>query len=252
MRRLPFSPFCRPGRVCLLGLLCLLWAVAPARAGVLGDDINEDEAHDYNGMPRWRLGLETGYSQWIYNPDSLYPSYERYINSVETGWDVSAQAAWFPWAKGGIGAEWIWFLSRSRQNGVRVDSAGSTYDLRDRVSAVYYGPVFLSRVRFGRFGLLVGAFGAGLLDFHYDWTANGRASRVEARTFAVVPQVGWEYSFYRLVSFGVNARAVLADLKEYTFNGKKVTLKQPDDPHYWSVIGLTRFELNAGIRFGLD
>jgi hypothetical protein len=218
---------------------------------VLGDDSNEDEAHDYNGMPRWRLSLETGYSQWIYNPDSLYPSYERYINILEKGWDVSAQAAWFPWAKGGMGAEWIWFLSKARRNGVRVDSA-TAYDLRDRVSAVYYGPVFLSRLRFGRFGLLVGAFGAGLLDFHYAWTANGRPYVVEARTFAVVPEVGWEYSFYRLVSFGINGRAVLADLKDYTFNGEKVSLKQPDDPHYWNVIGLTRFELNAGVRFGLD
>jgi hypothetical protein len=233
-------------------LVCLVAIWIPARAGVLGDDANEDEAHDYNGMPRWRLALETGYSQWLYNPDSLTSSYERYLNTLESGWDFSAQAAWFPWPRGGIGAEWIWFLSKTQRDGVRVDSSGPTYDLRDRVSAIYYGPVFLSRVHFGRFGLLVGAFGAGLLDFHYDWTANGKPYRVEARTFAVVPEVGWEYACYRLVSVGINARAVLADLKSYTLNGKKVSIKQPDDPHSWNNIGLTRFELNAGIRFGLD
>lgn len=236
----------------LLCLVCLAAICVPARAGVLGDDINEDEAHDYNGMPRWRLALETGYSQWIYNPDSLTSSYERYLNTLESGWDFSAQAAWFPWPRGGIGAEWIWFLSKTQRDGVRVDSARPAYDLRDRVSAIYYGPVFLSRAHFGRFGLLVGAFGAGLLDFNYDWTANGKPYRVEARTFAVVPEVGWEYACYRLVSVGINARAVLADLKSYTLNGKKVSIKQPDDPHYWNNIGLTRFELNAGIRFGLD
>lgn len=237
-------------RLALL-LVCLLGFHPRAEAGILGDEANEEESYDYKGLPAWRLSLEGGYSQWIFNPDSLYPSYERYINTLETGWDLSAQAAWFPWSKGGIGAEWIWFLSKAQRNGVRVDPS-TAVDFRDRVSEVYYGPVFLSRLRFGRFGLLVGGFGAGLLDFHYVWTANGKLSVVEAHTIAVVPEVGWEYSFYRLVSFGINARAVLADLNEYTYNGKKVKLKQPDDPHYWANIGLTRFEINAGFRFGLD
>jgi hypothetical protein len=220
--------------------------------GVLGDDFNEEESHDYRGLPRLRLALDGGYTQWIYNPDSLAPAYERYINTLESGWNVSAQAAWFPWAKGGIGAEWIWFLSKARRNQVQVDRSGATFDLRDRVSEVYYGPVFLSRLHFGRFGLLVGAFGAGWLDFHYTWFANGQKFVVDAHTFAVVPEVGWEWSFYRLFSVGLNARAVLADLKEYTFNGKRVSLKQPEDPHYWNVIGLSRFEVDAGVRFGLD
>ena len=239
-------------RSCLRPIFLLL-ALGPAWAGtVLGDDINDDEAHDYNGMPRMRLALETGYSQWIFNPGGLTPSYERYINTLETGWDYSAQAAWFPWAKGGIGAEWIWFLSKAEGDGVLIDTVGTRRNLRERASAVYYGPVFLSRVRVGRFGLLVGAFGAGLLDFRDAWTSDGVRNVVEARTLAVVPQVGWEYSFYRLVGMGINARAVLADLKEYTFNGKRVKIEQPDDPHSWSSIGLSRFELNAGFRFGLD
>lgn len=238
-------------RPAALLFLCL-FAFVPARAGVLGDDVNEDEDHDYNGMPSWRLALETGYSQWIYNPSGLTPAYERYINRLETGWDFAAQAAWFPWTKGGIGLEWIWFLSKTEGNAVPVDTAGTLLDLRERVSAVYYGPVFLSRVKCGRFGLLVGAFGAGLLDFRDAWFANGNRNVVDAATLAVVPEVGWEYSFYRLVSMGINARAVLADLQEYTYNGKKIKIKQPDDPHSWSSIGLSRFELNVGFRFGMD
>jgi hypothetical protein len=235
-----------------LFLCCLFLACAAARAGVLGDDANEDEAHDYNGMPRMRFALETGYSQWIYNPDSITSSYDRYLNTLESGWDISAQAAWFPWAKGGIGAEWIWFLSKARRNGVIVDAGDAPVDLRERASGVYYGPVFLSRMRFGRFGLLVGGFGAGLLDFSDGWFTNGRYTLVEAHTLAFVPQVGWDYSIYRLVSIGINVRAVLADIGEYTYNGEKVKLQQPDDPHAWNSIELTRFEINAGFRFGLD
>ncbi len=238
-------------RIAILFTLLLL-AFTGARAGsVLGDDFNEDESHDYNGMPVMRLALETGYSQWIYNPTGLTPSYERYINTLETGWDFAAQTAWFPWAKGGVGVEWIWFLSKSRRDGVIVDTLGTQVDLSDRVSTVYYGPTFLSRLQFGRFGLIVGGFGAGLVDFHYTWYANGRRSVVDATTYGFVPQVGWEYSFYRLVSMGINARALISDMDDYTYNGKKVTIKQPDDPHYWRFIGLSRFELNAGIRFGL-
>jgi hypothetical protein len=233
-------------------LLLLLWLAAPARAGsVLGDDFNEDEDHDYNGMPTLRLALETGYSRWMYNPDGITGSYDRYLNQIESGWNFASQASWFPWAKGGIGADWIWFLSKADQDGVRMDSTGAPHSLRDRASYVYYGPTFLSRMQFGRFGLIVGAFGGGLLDVHYAWLDNGKPNSVRARTFAVVPQVGWEYSFYRLVSMGVNARAVIANVKKYTLNGKKVTIQQPDDPHYWNNITMTRFELDAGLRFGL-
>jgi hypothetical protein len=236
-----------------LFLCCLFSVCASARAGgVFGDDTNEDEAHDYGGMPRLRFAIETGYSQWIYNPDSITSSYDDYLNTLESGWDISAQAAWFPWAKGGIGAEWIWFLSKAHQSGVKVDESGTPVNLSERVSSVYYGPVFLSRMRFGRFGQIVGGFGAGLLDFRDGWYANGRFTLVEARTIAFVPQVGWDYSFYRLVSVGINARAVLADIGEYTYNGKQVKLEQPEDPHSWNSIGLTRFEINAGFRFGLD
>jgi hypothetical protein len=239
-------------RVYGLVALCLAALSIPSRAGsVLGDDFNEDEDHDYNGMPSYRGVLETGYSQWMYNPDSLYKSYERYLNTLETGWDFSAQVAWFPWAKGGIGFDWIWFLSKAERNQVQVDTVGHMYDFRDRVSIVYYGPTFLSRLQFGRFGLLVGAFGAGYLDYTHIRYTNGKRSVVDAQTWALVPEVGWEYSFYRLVSFGINARAVIADIGSYSFNGKKVRLDQPDDPTHWYFIGLTRFELNGGIRFGL-
>lgn len=236
-----------------LFLCSLLFAFSAPKAGsVLGDDSNEDDAHDYSGMPRMRFAVESGFSQWIFNPDSISRSYDKYLNTLETGWDISAQAAWFPWAKGGIGAEWIWFLSKAHRNGVTFQNGGAGVNLNERVSSVYYGPVFLSRIRFGRFGLLVGGFGAGFLDFRDGWYANGKYYLVEANTFAFVPQVGWDYAFYRLVSVGINARAVLADINDYTYNGKKVELQQPDDPHSWSSISLTRFEINAGLRFGLD
>jgi len=234
-------------------LLFACLAALPVRADdVLGDDVNEEESHDYNGMPKLRLSLETGYSQWMYNPDSLSSDYHDYLNGLESGWDFAAQAAWFPWPKGGIGADWIWFLSKAQKDGVATSNASpALHDMRDRVSIVYYGATFMSRLHFGRFGLLVGGFGGGPIYMNYTWTDNGVPNVVKAQTYAAVATVGWDYSFYRLVSFGINARALLSNLKEYTFNGKKVSIKQPDDPHSWANISLTRFELNAGIRFGL-
>lgn len=237
----------------LLALATLLAAARPARAlDVLGDDFNEDESHDYNGLPRLRLSMETGYSQWMYNPDSLAPAYDKYLNTLESGWNFAADVAWFPWPKGGIGASWIWFLSKSQRNGVQTDKTNTLpHNLRDRASFVYYGPTFMSRLQYGRFGMLVGSFGAGLLMMHYTWLDNGLDNVVKAKTYAAVANLGWEYSVYRLVSFGINARGLLSNLREYTYNGRKVSVKQPDDPHYWSNISLTRFELDAGIRFGL-
>src|SRR5688572_5742102 len=69
------------------------------RAGsVLGDDFSQEESHDYGGMPKLRLNLETGYSQWIYNPDSLSPAYDKYLNNLESGWNFAADFVYFPWA----------------------------------------------------------------------------------------------------------------------------------------------------------
>jgi len=236
----------------LVFLLSALWALPVRADDILGDDINEEESHDYNGMPKLRLSLETGYSQWMYNPDSISPDYEKFLNSLESGWDFSAQVAWFPWPKGGIGAEWIWFLSKAQGDNILLDTTSRVrHSMRDRASFIYYGPTFLSRLQFGRFGLIVAGFGAGFLFVNDSWTDNGQANVVKAKTYAAVADVGWDYSVYRLISFGINGRALLSNLREYTFNGEKVSIKQPDDPHYWSNITLTRFELNAGIRFGL-
>ncbi|MDB5051319.1 MAG: hypothetical protein JWO30_4390 [Fibrobacteres bacterium] len=229
-----------------------LWALPVRADDILGDDINEEESHDYNGMPKLRLSLETGYSQWMYNPDNITSDYDGFLNSLESGWNTAAEVAWFPWPKGGIGANWIWFLSKAKGNNLLLDTtSGVHHNMSERASFVYYGPTFLSRLQFGRFGLIVAGFGGGLLYMNDTWTDNGKEAVVKATTYAAVANVGWDYSFYRLVSFGINGRALLSNLKEYTYNGRKVSIKQPDDPHYWANISLTRFELDAGIRFGL-
>ena len=243
-----------PGRVLVLSILFTACAFSPLRAGsVLGDDFNQEEEHDYNGMPKWRLLLETGYSQWMYNPDSLAGEYDAYLNEVESGWSHVAEVAYFPWPKGGVGMTWIWFLSKAQDDAVAVDSrlAASPHRLSDRISVIYYGPNFLSRLQFGRFGLLVGGFSAGWLEMHYRMIDDGVPNLVKAASPAVAVSVGWEYAFYRLVSFGLNGRFLMSNITEYTYNGEKVKIELPDDPNAWNDISMTRVELTAGVRFGL-
>lgn len=233
--------------------LLLAAAAPPARAGsVLGDDFNQEETHEYGGLPKLRLNLETGYSQWMYNPDSLAPAYEKYLNSLETGWNMAADIVYFPWAKGGIGVMWIWFLSKAENPDLRVDSAEATgHDMRDRASFVYYGPTFMSRLRLGNNGLLVGSFSAGWMDIHYTTSRDGALGESKAGKLAVVANVGWEYSVYRLVSLGINGRVLLCHMDDYTYNGKKVRINDKNAPQAWRNIGMSRFEIDFGIRFGL-
>jgi hypothetical protein len=250
MSHSPFRPRSLPA---LLFAFATILAVAPLRAGsVLGDDFNQDESHDYNGMPKLRLNLETGYSQWMYNPDSLSPDYDEYLNTLESGWNTAVDVAWFPWAKGGIGLTWIWFLSKAHETGVVTDTTSKAgHEIRERASFVYYGPTFLSRLQFGRFGLIVGSFSAGWMDIRDDWTDNGAINKVKAGEVAVVVNVGWEYSMYRLVSLGVNGRVLLCNVTQYTYNGEKVNVNDDDAPEHWGNISMNRFELDFGIRFGL-
>jgi hypothetical protein len=231
-------------------LILLALCASPSRAGsVLGDDFNQDEDHDYNGMPKLRIALGIGYSHWFHDPDFLYAAYERYLQKIENGSTYSAQAVWFPWAQGGLGGEWIWFLSKSTGEGVRLKEGDTGHSLRDRASFVYYGPTFMSRVQFGRFGMLTAAFGAGILFADYSFSVDGNSGWQSGRNYALVPQVGWEYSFYRLLSMGINARGILSNLTEYTQNGEKVTLKQTED--FRPQINMYRFEVNAAVIFGL-
>lgn len=241
-------------RSALPTLLFLLLAAAaiPARAGsVLGDDFNQDEDHDYNGMPKLRLAFGGGFSHWFHDPDSLYGPYERYMQKIENGTALSAQAVWFPWAQGGIGAEWIWFISRTKGMGIRLREGDAGHDLRDRASFVYYGPTFMSRLQFGRFGMLTGAFGAGMLFMRYTYRLDGQAGVQTGSTYAFVPQVGWEYSFYRLLSMGINVRGLMANLTEYEQNGQKVVLTQPIDETWTYQIKMSRIEVIATLVFGL-
>jgi hypothetical protein len=234
-------------------ILLVLATAASVRAGsVLGDDFNQEETHDYGGLPKLRLNLEAGYSQWMYNPDSLSPSYEKYLNSLETGWNMAADIVYFPWAKGGIGMMWIWFLSKTENPDLHLDSTDAAgHVVSDRASFVYYGPTFMSRLRLGRNGLLVGSFSAGWMDILYTMSRDGALGEVKAGKLAVVANVGWEYSVYRLVSIGINGRMLLCNLDDYTFNGKKVDINDKSAPEGWRNIGMSRFEIDLGIRFGL-
>ncbi|MDB5103508.1 MAG: hypothetical protein JWP91_1197 [Fibrobacteres bacterium] len=250
MRAFKAAKACK-GTIALI-FLAMLLAFRPGHAGsVLGDDFNQDESHDYNGMPKLRLNLETGYSQWMYNPDSLTSDHDRYLNTMESGWNIAADVAWFPWDKGGLGLTWIWFLSKSDAGNVKMDSAGPGHKMRERASFVYYGPTFLSRMQFGRFGLIVGSFSAGWLDIRDYWTDNGAVNDVKAGEVAVVANVGWEYAFYRLVSLGVNGRVLLCNVTKYTYNGVKINVNDDAGPDQWGNISMNRFELDFGIRFGL-
>jgi hypothetical protein len=248
MSDFPFRP-----RLAAFAVLLLILSAAPLHAGsVLGDDFNEEESHDYTGLPRWRLNLESGYSQWMYNPDSLTHSYERYLNTLESGMNLAADLVWFPWDKGGVGLTWIWFLSKASQNDVQTDSGAiARHRLSDRASFVFYGPIFMSRLQAGRFGLLVGSVSGGWMDIHYTFSRDGIPNNVKAGAFAVVANVGWEYAVYRLVSFGLNGRVVLCNVHKYTYNGKSIDINDTGGPEQWRNIGMSRFELDAGIRFGL-
>lgn len=232
--------------------LGLFQAASPSHASVMGDDFNTDESEDYSGLPKLRLALETGYSRWLYSPDGISKDYDDYLSNVQSGWNYAAELAYFPWAKGGFGMNWIWFLSKAHEKGIIMDTASNVpHELRERVSFLYFGPTFLTRLQYGRFGLIVVGFGAGWLTAHDSWTDNGTINVVEASNFAVATNIGWDYSLYRFVSIGINGRFILSNVREYTYNGRKVTLTQPDEAHHWVNIPLHRLEINAGIRFGL-
>ncbi len=236
----------------IFAALPLLFALPASAGSVLGEDFNEDDAHDYKGLPDFRLSIEGGFSQWMIDPDSVSAEYKTYDDDLKRGWDGTAELDYFPWPKGGIGFTWIWFLSRaSATNITHWENEQVVHDFKDRASFVYIGPTFLSRLRLGRKGMLVAGFGGGYLDVSDNWTDNTVVNKVTAHNFALMAEVGWDREIHRYLAIGINGRFVFSNLRDYTYNGKQVRISDPENKYMWYNVPLERLELNLGLRFQL-
>lgn len=237
---MPFRP---------LAFLLPFILLAPVQAGVLGDDYNQEESEDYISLPRLRLSVEGGFSQWIIPDDtSLTTNGKKYVDDQQSAHNASADAVFYFAPRGGVGLTWIWFLSRTAADDLVLRAGGGPHDVRERVSIVYLGPSFWTRVHAGRFGLAHAGFGAGYLGFRNTWTDNGEANVAEAKTFALVASLGWDYSIFRFVGVGINGRFVFSNIKEWRLNGEKVVVEDPFNQFYWFNVPLYRLELNLGLR----
>ncbi len=240
-------------RACSLRLLVLLplllACAAPLRAGVLGDDLNEDEGADYVSLPKLRLSVEAGLSQWLMPDDSNFTKAgKRYADDQQSGRDMSADVVYYFLPRGGAGLTWIWFISRTSADDIVFHPGDSPMDVEERLSIYYIGPSFWTRVRAGRYGLIHAGFGGGYLHVLDTWTADGEAVRVEAKSYAFVTSIGWDYSFLRYLGLGLNGRFVFSTVQEWTRNGERIRVVQPEEKNWWSNWPLYRLELNAGVR----
>lgn len=233
-------------------LLLCLFTPSSLRAGVLGDDLNEEEDNDYVSLPTLRLALDYGYSHVIVPEDTLATAAGKdYLDDAQNARNFSADLVWFFLPRGGIGLTWIWFLSRSEAENLVLHPGDVPTDFKERASFTYYGATCWTRLRLGRHGLAHVGFGAGYLGIRDDWTENGDPYKVKAETFALVTSLGWDWSFMRNLGLGLSGRFFFSNVKEWTLNGETIRLQDPDDSRVWTNVPLYRLELNAGLRFFL-
>lgn len=236
----------------LAAVLLLLLLCAAPRAGVLGDDLNDEEDDDYVSLPRLRLAVDYGYSHAIVPEDTLATSAgKEYQDDAQNARNLSADLVWYFVPRGGIGLSWIWFLSRAEAENLVLHKGDVPTDFEERASFTYYGAACWTRLRLGRYGLAHVGFGAGWLGIRDNWSENGEPYRVKAETFALVTSLGWDWSFMRYLGLGLDGRFLFSNLKEWTLNGEKVKLEDPADKSYWTNVPLYRLEINAGLRFFL-
>lgn len=232
--------------------LCACLLAGPASADLLGLDNKDDEAREYRGLPKFRLAVDGGYSRWIFDPDSVSGDFSDYYNSLENGTALSIQAVWFPWLKGGLGGEWIWFLTHASAHAKDLyPGSGTLWDRTERASFVYWGATFCSRVRAGPRGLLQANFGAGYLDILDDWIENGARAVVTAHNLALSTSVDYDWTLNAWLALGLQGRFIFSNVNDYVYNGKKVHLDNPSGPDEFATIQMYRLELAAGLRFQL-
>ena len=225
----------------LLPLFTMVALAAPLHAGVLGDDFNQEESDDYVSLPMLRLSVDAGFSQWMISDDtSLTSAGKSYVDDQQQGTDLSVDAVCYFLPRGGFGLTWIWFLSRTDADNLVLRQGGAAHDLKERVSITYIGPSFWTRLRTGRYGMTHVGFGAGYLGVLDAWLDNGISNKVEAKTFAIVTNLGWEYSVMRFIGFGISGRFVFSNIKEWTLNGEKVKVEDPENQFMWYNVPLYR------------
>lgn len=221
-------------------------------AGVLGDDLNQEENDDYASLPMLRLSLDAGFSHWISSDDTgTTAAGSAYEDDQQQGQNLSADLVAYFLPRGGIGLTWIWFLSRTEAEDLVYRPGYTALDIKERVSITYLGPSFWSRLIAGRYGLVHAGFGAGYLGLLNTWTANGEPHKVEAKTWALVTSVGYDYTYARWGGIGISGRFVFSNIDEWTFDGEKVVTEDVNDEYMWYNWPLYRVELNAGLRFHL-
>jgi len=234
----------------LLLLLSLLLP-ASARAGdILGDDFNEDDLHEYASLPKLRLSGQTGISKWLHDPDSISSGYDKYLNRLEMGQNLSTELAYFFWPKGGLGVNWIWFISRATGSGFEEKIGSKTlHTVSERMSVWYLGPDFLTRLHITQNTLLIGGLGVGYLNYTNTGIDNGFVFRATAENYALQVHVGADYSIFRFLALGVEGRFVFSNTREMVYNHKKYRAEDPDNQYMFYNWGLYRLELNAGLHF---
>jgi hypothetical protein len=219
---------------------------------VLGDDLNEDEGADYVSLPKLRLAVDAGLSQWLISDDStLTKAAKKYEDDQQSGHDLSVDAVYYFLPRGGAGLTWIWFISRTRAQDLVYRDGDAPGDIEERLSMYYIGPSFWTRVHAGRYGLIHAGFGAGYLHMLDTWNYDGESVKVEAKSYALVTSIGWDYSLLRYLGLGLNGRFVFSTVQEWTRNGERIRVEQPEDKNWWSNMPLYRLELNAGVRIFL-
>ncbi len=230
----------------------ILGSFFPARtlAGeVLGNDLNEDEIHEYVSLPKLRISGEVGFSKWVISPDSISSEYDDFYSSLGLGTCASADIEYFFWPRGGFGFSWIQFISRAAKDNFPVQNNSSQlHSIHERIIVQYLGPDFIARQIITQNTMLIAGLGAGYLTFQSTGVDNGFQYKVEAHNYAIQTHVGLEYSFLRFLAVGVEGRFLFSNLTEYTYNGVKHVLTDTQNQFIWYNIPLYRFEISGGLR----
>lgn len=241
-----------PPRLPMLALGLLMALAAPSRAGILGDDFNQEEKEDYAGLSAFRLAGDFGVSKWLISSDSTLTSAgEDFYEDTELGWNFSGDAIYYFTPRGGLGLTAIWFFSRASVRNVTFYPEDGPVDMRERIHFTYIGPSLWTRIHAGRYGMAHAGFGAGYFKVLDAWNYNGEPGRVEAETFAIVTSLGWDYSVARHLGVGLNGRFFFSNIAEYTYNGEKVVIEDVENKYTAYNMPMYRFELNVGLRFFL-
>jgi hypothetical protein len=193
-----------------------------------------------SGSQSFSLCLNGGYSYRIMvAPAGSYNSYSTYLDRKKSGTNLTVDFLWIN-DMYALGIGYNRFFNSASGKNVQL-AQFDRVDVHEKIRVDYYNIQIhrIKEVSKTRFSMDF-EFGLGLVKYYNDSTAYTETIAIDGKTYGLHGAISFDYKIFNFIALELKPKLFMAILSEETKDGNYFKLNPKE--------GLTRFDINAGIR----